>query len=113
MKLNVRLTACWLVAAELSLGRIDAARAVVLAPSDAFISQPHVPVAGGVGQPETRASAYTVLTDGVIDHSAGQDTIDTFNLDSTGVTLDFVGLQYATPKQFDALTVELGRQFSD
>src|SRR5262245_44043732 len=115
MKLTARIATCSLVAASFFLGRIDSAVAVVLPASDAFMSMYHAPRVGGVGQPETRASAFTVLTNGVVDHGGGPlvDNIDTFNFDDTGVTLDFVGLQYASPNRFDSLTVELGNQFSD
>src|SRR3954452_8587839 len=114
MKLNVRLAICSLMLASLLLGRVNNANAIALTPSDAFMSSFHFPRIGGTAQPETRANALTVLTNGVIDHGGGpvQDNIDTFNLDDTGVTLDFVGLQYAAPKQFDGITVELGSQFS-
>jgi hypothetical protein len=62
--------------------------------------------------PETRANAFTILTNGVIDRGA-VDRIDTWNSDDLGNTLDFVGLQYASPNRFDNITIELGNQFGD
>ena len=64
------------------------------------------------GLPETRANALTVLTNGVVDRGA-LDRIDTWNSDDIANTLDFVGLQYASPNRFDSITIELGNQFGD
>ncbi len=86
--------------------------AAVLTPSDAFMSAFHAPRIADAGVPETRASAFTVLTNGVVDRGA-IDRIDTWNSDNLANTLDFVGLQYATPNRFDSITIELGNQFGD
>ena len=86
--------------------------AAVLTPSDVFMSAFHAPRIADAGVPETRANAFTVLTNGVVDRGA-VDRIDTFNSDNMGNTLDFVGLRYATPNRFDSITIELGNQFGD
>jgi hypothetical protein len=99
-------------AAVFSLGGVDSVNAVVLTPSDAFMSAFHAPRLANVGVPETRANAFTVLTNGVVDRGA-IDRIDTWNSDNLANTLDFVGLQYATSNRFDSITIELGNQFGD
>jgi hypothetical protein len=87
-------------------------RAVVLTPSDVFMSAFHAPRLNNAGVPETRANALTILSNGVVDRDA-VDRIDTWNSDNLGNTLDFVGLQYASPNRFDSITIELGTQFGD
>lgn len=103
-----------IVAAALAAGLLAAAsvQAAELTPADVFLSAYHAPRLADAGVPETRANAFTVLTNGVIDRGA-IDRIDTFNDDNLGQTLDFVGLQYDTPNRFDSITIELGNQFGD
>lgn len=90
----------------------ERADAAVLTPSDVFMSAFHVPRIGDAPAPETRESAFTVITNGVIDRG-GVDRIDTWNHDNQGQTLDFVGLQYGSVNRFDSITIELGTQFGD
>ncbi|MCO6044350.1 hypothetical protein NG895_10570 [Aeoliella sp. ICT_H6.2] len=61
----------------------------------------------------TRANAFTILTNEVVDHSGQDDNYDTWNSDEDGLSLDFVGLQYEDANRFDSITVELGLQFGD
>jgi hypothetical protein len=86
--------------------------AQVLTPSNVYMSAYHAPRLNNAGVAETRANAFTIMTNGVIDRTA-IDRIDTFNSDNLGNTLDFVGLHYATPSQFDFIQIELGNQFGD
>lgn len=88
------------------------ANAVVLTPTDVYLNVYHLPIAGGAGLPQDRASAFTVLTNGVVDRG-GIDRIDTWAADNLGVKLDFVGLRYATPSRFDEIVIEQGTQFFD
>ena len=81
-----------------------------LTPSNVFMSAYHAPQIGGVAVAETRANAFTAVTDGVL---GGGNGLDTFNLDGFGIVKDFVGLEYALPQRFDTLTVNLGNQFPD
>ena len=99
-------------AAGFLLGGTGAVNAAILTPSDVFMSAFHAPRLANAGVPETRANAFTILTNGVIDRGA-IDRIDTYNDDNLGNTLDFVGLQYASPNRFDSITIELGNQFAD
>jgi hypothetical protein len=91
---------------------VSPAQAVVLAPTDVFMSAYHAPRLADAEVPQTRASALTVMTNGIVDRG-GIDRIDTFNSDDLGVTLDFVGLRYAGANLFDSITIELGNQFGD
>jgi hypothetical protein len=86
--------------------------AQTLTPSRALISHYHAPRLNNAGVAENQANAFTILTNGVVDRGA-IDRIDTFNSDNTGVSSDFVGLQYAAPNRFDTITIELGNQFGD
>ncbi|HJQ80335.1 MAG TPA: PEP-CTERM sorting domain-containing protein [Lacipirellulaceae bacterium] len=99
-------------AAGFLLGGACTLNAAILTPSDVFMSAFHAPRLANAGVPETRANAFTVLTNGVVDRGA-VDRIDTWNSDDLGNTLDFVGLQYASPNRFDSITIELGNQFGD
>lgn len=58
-----------------------------------------------------RGNAFAILTNEIVDRGAF-DTLNTFNSDNLGLTLDFVGLTYATPSRFDFIQLEIGRQFS-
>lgn len=89
-----------------------AAQAVILTPTDVFMSAYHAPRIGNAPVDETRANALTVLTNGVVERG-GIDRIDTWNQDDSGITLDFVGLQYDTPSRFDEIVIEQGTQFGD
>lgn len=93
-------------------GISHSAMAQALPATDVFMSAFHAPRIADAGVPETRANALTVLTNGVIERG-GIDRIDTWNSDELGQTLDFVGLQYATPTRFDFIQIELGTQFAD
>jgi hypothetical protein len=99
-------------AAGFLLGDKGTVSAAVLTPSDVFMSAFHAPRLANAFVPETRANAFTILTNGVVDRG-DVDRIDTWNGDNLGTTLDFVGLQYASPNRFDSITLELGNQFDD
>jgi hypothetical protein len=86
--------------------------AQTLTPSRALISHYHAPRLNNMAVAENQANAFTILTNGVVDRGA-IDRIDTFVADNTGVSSDFVGLQYASPNRFDTITIELGNQFGD
>lgn len=91
----------------LAVGAADPAHAQ---PSNIYLGAYNGIQIGGVGVPPTRANAFSALTDGV---SGGGNGLDTFNLDVTGVTKDFVGLEYATSQRFDSVQINLGNQFGD
>jgi hypothetical protein len=97
-------------AASLWAGGRNQADAQNLTPSNVFMSAYHAPFVGGVLVAETRANAFTAITDGI---TAGGNGLDTFNLDGLGIVKDFVGFEYASPQRFDTITVNLGNQFSD
>jgi hypothetical protein len=99
-------------AAGFLFGGAGIVSAAVLTPSDVFMSAFHAPRLANAGVAETRANAFTILTNGVVDRGA-VDRIDTWNSDDIANTLDFVGLQYASPNRFDSITIELGNQFGD
>jgi hypothetical protein len=103
---------CWAIAILGLLCAPHGASAQTLTPSDVFMSAYHAPRLGNAGVAQTRANAFTIMTNGVVDRG-GVDRIDTFIDDNLGGTFDFVGLQYANPNRFDAITVELGNQFGD
>jgi hypothetical protein len=107
-----RLSSLAIAAALSSIVGASTAQGVVLTPNDVFMSAYHFPILNSSGVPETRANALTVLTNGVVDRG-GVDRIDTWNSDHLGQTLDFVGLQYATPSRFDEIVIEQGTQFGD
>jgi hypothetical protein len=97
-------------AAALYFSQVDTSLAQNLTPSNVFMSAYHAPQIGGVAVPETRANAFTAITDGI---TGGGNGLDTFNLDGFGIVKDFVGLEYGTPQRFDTITVNLGNQFPD
>src|SRR5262245_54994937 len=93
-------------------GAAERLLAQTLTPSNIYMSAYHAPVVNSAGVAETRANAFTIVTNGVINHaSVDVDRVDSWNDDNAGITLDFVGLQYATPSRFDFIQIELGRQF--
>jgi hypothetical protein len=91
----------------LAIGQADHASAQ---PTNVFMSSYNAIQIGGVGVPGTRENAFVAVTDGI---SGGGNGLDTFNLDITGVTTDFVGLEYASPQRFDTINIVLGGQFGD
>jgi hypothetical protein len=93
----------------------SATNAQVLTASDAFIVAPHATHEGGVFTGDTIAAAFSILTNGVVEHGGGGpliDNVDTWMHDNFGRN-HFVGLKYATANRFDEITVELGNQFGD
>lgn len=88
------------------------ASAVVLDPTNVVMSAYHSVRMGNAFVEETRANAFTVLTNGVVERG-GVDKIDTWNEDHLGQTLDFVGLLYDVPSRFDEIVLEQGEQFPD